>query len=56
MKTTILWDHDGVLVETEPWYFAATRTAIEPLGVDLEKAGYLVRVARAAARLKTASN
>ena len=45
MKTTILWDHDGVLVETEPWYFAATRTAIKPLGVDLEKAGYLADMA-----------
>jgi len=28
VKTTILWDHDGVLVDTEPWYFEATRLAL----------------------------
>ncbi|MDH5675778.1 MAG: HAD family phosphatase [Myxococcales bacterium] len=45
MKTTILWDHDGVLVDTEPWYFAATQSAIKPLGVDLEQAAYLADMA-----------
>jgi len=33
VKSYILWDHDGVLVDTEPWYFEATRQTIEPLGV-----------------------
>ena len=41
MKTTILWDHDGVLVETEPWYFKATRISILNLGVELTKDNYL---------------
>lgn len=41
MKSYLLWDHDGVLVETEPWYFEATRQCIRPLGVELEHARYL---------------
>ena len=41
MKSYLLWDHDGVLVETEPWYFEATRQCIRELGVDLEHARYL---------------
>ena len=24
----LLWDHDGVLVDTERWYFEATRVAM----------------------------
>ncbi|HCJ39836.1 MAG TPA: HAD family hydrolase [Halieaceae bacterium] len=31
----ILWDNDGVLVNTEQWYFAATREALAELGVHL---------------------
>jgi HAD superfamily hydrolase (TIGR01509 family) len=30
-----LWDHDGVLVETEGLYFAATREVLARVGVDL---------------------
>lgn len=41
MKSYILWDHDGVLVETEPWYFEATRLCIRELGVELHKDVYL---------------
>ena len=41
MKTTILWDHDGVLVETEPWYYEATRLKLHDLGIPLPKAEYL---------------
>lgn len=41
MKSYILWDHDGVLVDTEHWYYEATRRAIEPLGVTLDKTRYL---------------
>jgi HAD superfamily hydrolase (TIGR01509 family) len=40
-KRYILWDHDGVLVDTEPLYYEATRAALEPLGVDLPLEGYL---------------
>lgn len=41
MKRYILWDHDGVLVDTEPCYFEATRSTLRELGVDLGKEDYL---------------
>lgn len=41
MKTTILWDHDGVLVETEPWYYEATRLKLGELGIPLPQHEYL---------------
>lgn len=41
MKSYILWDNDGVLVHTEPWYFEATRRCIAPLGVELTEQQYL---------------
>lgn len=31
----ILWDNDGVLVDTERWYFQATREAFAAVGIDL---------------------
>lgn len=40
-KSYILWDHDGVLVDTERWYFEATRQCIAELGVDLDLGRYL---------------
>jgi len=40
-KRFILWDHDGVLVDTERWYFAAIKEAIAPLGVDFDQLTYL---------------
>ena len=36
----LLFDHDGVLVDTEYWYFHATRTAIGELGIDLSLERY----------------
>lgn len=45
MKSYILWDHDGVLVETEPWYYEATRNQIGHLGVDLVLEDYLMDMA-----------
>jgi HAD superfamily hydrolase (TIGR01509 family) len=35
MRTGILWDHDGVLVDTEHLYFRATREVLARVGVDL---------------------
>ena len=32
---TILWDNDGVLVDTEGLYFQATKTVLRTIGVDL---------------------
>lgn len=40
-KRLILWDHDGVLVDTERWYFAALQRAMRPLGVEFDQATYL---------------
>ena len=36
MKKYILFDNDGVLVETEQWYFQANVKALKELGVNLE--------------------
>lgn len=45
MKRYILWDHDGVLVETEPLYYEATRNALGRLDVPLPLDGYLADMA-----------
>jgi HAD superfamily hydrolase (TIGR01509 family) len=37
----ILWDHDGVLVDTERWYFAATQQALGDIGVTIDQALFL---------------
>ncbi|MEZ5504227.1 MAG: HAD family phosphatase [Halioglobus sp.] len=44
MKKYILWDNDGVLVDTEFWYFKATQRALAELGIALEKEAYLHRM------------
>jgi HAD superfamily hydrolase (TIGR01509 family) len=41
----ILFDHDGVLVETEYWYYLANKRALAPLGIDLPRDAYLVNMA-----------
>ncbi|NND69532.1 MAG: HAD family phosphatase [Halioglobus sp.] len=43
-KRYILWDHDGVLVDTEQWYYEATRQKIAELGITLELEDYLERM------------
>ena len=40
MITTLLWDHDGVLVDTERLYFQATQEVLATLGVTLSEAQY----------------
>jgi HAD superfamily hydrolase (TIGR01509 family) len=40
MRNTILWDHDGVLVDTERLYYHATRDVLAPFGVDLSLEQY----------------
>ncbi|MDE0061923.1 MAG: HAD family phosphatase [Gammaproteobacteria bacterium] len=42
--THILFDHDGVLVDTEPLYYRATRECLAQLGVDLALSEYLERM------------
>ncbi len=34
---TVLWDNDGVLVDTEGLYFQACRTVLETIGVELSR-------------------
>ena len=46
MKQYILWDNDGVLVDTEHWYFTATQRALGELGIALKKELYLARMVR----------
>jgi HAD superfamily hydrolase (TIGR01509 family) len=41
MRRFLLWDHDGVLVDTERWYFEATQQSVRDLGLDLDQATYL---------------
>ncbi|HEY7091152.1 MAG TPA: HAD family hydrolase [Tepidisphaeraceae bacterium] len=41
MRKFLLWDHDGVLVDTERWYFAATQQCLAGLGVSLDQNTYL---------------
>ncbi len=42
----ILWDHDGVLVDTEQWYFVATRDVLEGVGIELSQETYLEYMTR----------
>jgi len=37
----LLWDNDGVLVDTEPLFFQATREALAPFGVSLSEDVYV---------------
>ena len=41
MKNYILFDHDGVLVDTEFWYFKAAERALADIGIALDKQQYL---------------
>ena len=45
MKKFILFDNDGVLVETEYWYYLANKQALASLGVDLPRDRYLANMA-----------
>ena len=45
MKKYILFDHDGVLVETEYWFYLASKRALAPLGIDLSLDAYLANMA-----------
>jgi HAD superfamily hydrolase (TIGR01509 family) len=42
----ILWDHDGVLVDTERWFFVATRDVLQELGIELSQETYLEYMTR----------
>jgi len=40
-RSYILWDHDGVLVDTERWFFVATRDVLSEVGIHLSPETYL---------------
>jgi len=40
MVSALLWDHDGVLVDTEGLYFQATRETLASIGVALDEAHF----------------
>lgn len=46
MKKYILFDNDGVLVETENWYFEANVKALSELGIKLTEDVYMEIMAR----------
>ena len=39
--THLLWDNDGILVDTEQFYFQATRDVLRPMGVELTQELYV---------------
>jgi HAD superfamily hydrolase (TIGR01509 family) len=41
VKKYVLFDHDGVLVDTEFWYYKAGERALADIGLTLEKGQYL---------------
>lgn len=41
MRTFMLWDYEGVLVDSERWYFVSTKEGPKSLGVNLERQAYL---------------
>ncbi len=45
MKKFILFDHDGVLVNTEHWYYMANKRALAELGIELPLPAYLALMA-----------
>lgn len=41
MKKFILFDHDGVLVDTERWYFKSAERALIEIGIELDVGQYV---------------
>jgi beta-phosphoglucomutase-like phosphatase (HAD superfamily) len=41
MKKYILFDHDGVLVDTEYWYYTANKRVLTEMGIELMMEQYL---------------
>jgi HAD superfamily hydrolase (TIGR01509 family) len=44
LKKYILFDHDGVLVDTERWYFTAGKRALAELGIELDPTLHLAKM------------
>lgn len=41
MITTIFWDNDGVLVDSEKWFFAASRDVLKEKGLELTEEQFI---------------
>lgn len=48
MKKYILFDHDGVLVDTEHWYYKAGERALAEIGLRLDRDQYLLDMGQGA--------
>ena len=46
MKKYVLFDNDGVLVDTEPWYYAAGERALGSIGLTLDRDRYVREMSR----------
>ena len=44
----ILWDNDGVLVDTERWYYKAGERALDEIGLALDHDHYLLDMGQGA--------
>ena len=49
MKKYLLFDHDGVLVDTEFWYYTAGERALADIGFTMDRAQYVRDMTRGAA-------
>jgi HAD superfamily hydrolase (TIGR01509 family) len=56
MKKYILFDNDGVLVETENWYYEANKKALKQLGLNLQMDEYQEIMARGGTAWELAIN
>jgi HAD superfamily hydrolase (TIGR01509 family) len=56
MKKYILFDNDGVLVETENWYYEANKKALKELGLTLHMETYQEIMARGGTAWEVAIN
>ena len=56
MKKYILFDNDGVLVETENWYYEANKKALKQLGLNLQMDEYQEIMARGCTAWELAIN
>ena len=48
MKKYLLFDHDGVLMDTELWYYKAGERALAEIGVTVDRDHYLRDMSRGA--------
>jgi HAD superfamily hydrolase (TIGR01509 family) len=48
VKKYVMFDHDGVLVDTEPWYYKAGERALAEIGLPLDRDQYLLDMSQGA--------